>query len=90
MNKRNPCEILSDLMTLYEIKGNLEEQKIVFVGEGANISNTWFQVEFKPYQIKLDKLKICNQGCIVNPCPPFTRGNENLLHMQKAILARLR
>ena len=138
----HPCEILSDLMTLNEMKGRLEDQKIVFVGEGANISNTWFEVAakldlnltqicpkgyeisnelfkyardnskgeiivtndfekgiknadiiltdgwppsengksvpeiFLPYQLTLDKLKSCNTGYIVNPCPPFTRGKE--------------
>jgi ornithine carbamoyltransferase len=64
--------------------------------------------KFLPYQINLDKIKIANKDCIVNLCPPFTRGNEisgdiiksqyfigyrakeNLLHMQKAILASLR
>jgi Ornithine carbamoyltransferase len=62
---------------------------------------------FLPYQITLDILKMADKNCIVNPCPPFTRGNEiadeiiksrhfigyrakeNLLHMQKAILASL-
>ena len=138
----HPCEILSDLMTLNEMKGRLEDQKIVFVGEGANISNTWFEAAakldlnltqicprgyeisnelfkyardnskgeiivtndfekgiknadiiitdgwppsengksvpeiFLPYQLTLDKLKSCNTGYIVNPCPPFTRGKE--------------
>ncbi|WBW97305.1 ornithine carbamoyltransferase [Oceanirhabdus sp. W0125-5] len=138
----HPCEILSDLMTLNEIKGRLQDQKIVFVGEGANISNTWFEAAakldlnltqicpegyeisddlfkyardnsngeivvtndfekgiknadiiltdgwppsengesipeiFLPYQLTLDKLKSCSKGYIVNPCPPFTRGNE--------------
>ncbi|MCM1991845.1 ornithine carbamoyltransferase [Oceanirhabdus seepicola] len=140
--KSHPCEILSDLMTLNEMKGRLEDQKIVFVGEGANISNTWFEAAakldlnltqicptgyeisnelfryardnskgeivvtndfekgikkadiiltdgwplsengksvpeiFLPYQLTLDKLKSCNAGYIVNPCPPFTRGKE--------------
>jgi len=138
----HPCEILSDLMTLNEMKGRLKNQKIVFVGEGANISNTWFEAAakldlnltqicptgyeisnelfkyardnskgeivvtndfekgirnadiiltdgwppsengksipeiFLPYQLTVDKLKSCNTGYIVNPCPPFTRGKE--------------
>jgi ornithine carbamoyltransferase len=64
--------------------------------------------KFLPYQIDLKNIKNANKHCIVNPCPPFTRGNEvseeiiksnyfigyggkeNLLHMQKAILASLK
>lgn len=138
----HPCEILSDMQTIRELRNNISNLKIVFVGEGANICNTWFELaakldlnltqvcpegyeisqelfeyaennskgdikvtndikeglmhadiiltdgwpvnkgnekEFKkflPYQIDLDKIKIANGDCIVNPCPPFTRGNE--------------
>lgn len=175
MSKQShPCEILSDLQAIKEMRNNLTDLKFVFAGEGANICNTWFEIagkldlnltqvcpkgyevnqklfeyardnskgeikitndieeglkhadiiltdgwpaskdneeEFKkflPYQINLDKIKLADKDCIVNPCPPFTRGNEisgdiiksqyfigyrakeNLLHMQKAILAGLR
>lgn len=138
----HPCEILSDLQTIRERKGTLKNLKFVFVGEGANISNTWFEAaakldlnitqvcpsgyeinkelftyakenskgevnithdieeglkygdviltdgwpvkkenideykRFLPYQIDLSKLRFANKDCIVNPCPPFTRGNE--------------
>jgi ornithine carbamoyltransferase len=170
----HPCEILSDLQTIRERRGKLDNLKFVFVGEGANICNTWFEAaakldlnltqvcpvgyeidmqlfeyaknnskgdinitknieeglrsadiiltdgwpvnktdsegfnKFLPYQIDLKNIKNANKHCIVNPCPPFTRGNEvseeiiksnyfigyggkeNLLHMQKAILASLK
>lgn len=169
----HPCEILSDLQTVRERRGELKNLKFAFVGEGANISNTWFEAaakldlnitqvcpkgyeineeifkyakenskgdinitndienglkhtdiiltdgwpvsekdkedfdKFLPYQIDMKKLQLANKNCIVNPCPPFTRGHEvsdevirsnnfigynakeNLLHMQKAILANL-
>lgn len=169
-SKVHPCEILSDIMTVKEKKSDLQSLKFVFIGEGANICNSWFNIAaklnlnitqicppgfeiddeiynyakdnsegevlitndvdegikgvdiiltdgwppvenvkavFKPYQITLMKLEKANTDCIVNPCPPFTRGQEieekvinskffigysgkeNLLHMQKAILAKL-
>jgi len=135
----HPCEILSDLQSIKEIRKNLRDLKFIFVGEGANICNTWFEIaskldlsltqvcpkgyeidqslfkyardnskgdikvtnniqegfkyadilltdgwpldknsrkEFLPYQINFDTIKIANKNCIVNPCPPFTRGNE--------------
>lgn len=138
----HPCEILSDLQTIRERRGDLKNLKFAFAGEGANISNTWFEAaakldlnitqvcpkgyeinkellkyakenskgdinitndiesglkyadiiltdgwpvnekdeeefnKFLPYQIDMKKLKFANKDCIVNPCPPFTRGCE--------------
>lgn len=162
----HPCEILSDFMTLSEMRKDIRSLKMVFIGAESNIANTWFQLAeilnlnltqvcpkgyevkdylfkktgsninitnnieegikdadilltdgwpkaddkniFLPYQINMDILKMADKCCIVNPCPPFTRGNEitdeviksdhfigyrakeNLLHMQKAILASLK
>jgi ornithine carbamoyltransferase len=138
----HPCEILGDLQSIREIKGDLTSLKFVFVGAKGNISNTWFEAagklglnltlicpegyetdkelfeyarsnskgdisitndirdglknadviltdglpvkedninEFKkfiPYQVTMDMLKFADKGCIVNPCPPSTRGQE--------------
>jgi len=138
--KYHPCEVLSDLFTLYELKGNLSNLKFIFVGEGANIANSWFNAaakldlnltqvcpegfevkseiveyarensecdvnithelveglsgadiiltdvwpphgyktneQFSKYQINLENIGYANNDCIVNPCPPFTRGEE--------------
>lgn len=137
--KFHPCEILSDLQKIRELRKDLSSLKFVFIGEGANISNTWFTAaarlnlniiqvcppgyeidkeilnfaaanskgmvgvtnnieegladadiiltdgwppeqeaieKFKPYRISLDKLRLADKMCIVNPCPPFTRGHE--------------
>lgn len=143
MSKRcHPCEILADLQTIRELRGNLSSLKFVFVGEGANISNTWFDAaskldlnltqvcpegyeadneileyavknskgqvkvthdiaegikgadiiltdgwpvkeedgevfrKFLPYQIDNEKMKMAGKECLLNPCPPFTRGHE--------------
>src|SRR6056297_18405 len=138
--KYHPCEVLSDLFTLYDLKRNLSNLKFVFVGEGANISNSWFNAagvldlnitqvcpegfeikddifnfakehskgaikrtnnfeegiegtdiiltdgwpphgykthkKFCEYQINMDNIGLASNDCIVNPCPPFTRGEE--------------
>lgn len=143
MSKRcHPCEILGDLQSIREMKGDLSSLKFVFIGEGANISNTWFDAasklnlnltqvcpigyevdneifkyakerskgeikitcsmeeglkdadiiltdgwpvkeedgeefnKFLPYQLTLDNIRLAQRDCIVNPCPPFTRGHE--------------
>jgi ornithine carbamoyltransferase len=134
----HPCEILSDLHAIKELRHDLESLKFVFLGEGANISNTWFEVaaklnlnitqicpegyeinqelynyaktnskgeilitndlaeglkgadiiltdgwpteekellKFIPYQLNIEKLKVSNKGCLVNPCPPIDRAH---------------
>jgi len=39
----HPCQVLSDLMTVIEKKGNPENLKIAWVGDGNNMANTWVQ-----------------------------------------------
>ncbi len=37
----HPCQILSDIMTVIEVKGGYEGQKIVWVGDGNNVAHSW-------------------------------------------------
>ena len=37
----HPCQVLSDLMTVLEQKGRLEQLKIVWVGDGNNVAHSW-------------------------------------------------
>jgi ornithine carbamoyltransferase len=39
----HPCQVLSDVMTVIEQKGNIEELKIAWVGDGNNMANSWLQ-----------------------------------------------
>jgi ornithine carbamoyltransferase len=39
----HPCQILSDVMTVVEKKGNIEDVKIAWVGDGNNMANSWIQ-----------------------------------------------
>ena len=36
-DRSHPCQILADLMTLEEVRGPLDKQHIVYVGDGNNI-----------------------------------------------------
>lgn len=39
----HPCQVMADLMTLAEKKGDLQKLKIAYVGDGNNMANTWIQ-----------------------------------------------
>jgi ornithine carbamoyltransferase len=39
----HPCQILSDIMTVVEKKGALEELKVSWIGDGNNMANSWIQ-----------------------------------------------
>ncbi len=37
----HPCQVLSDIMTIIECKGTCKGLKIVWVGDGNNVANSW-------------------------------------------------
>ena len=39
----HPCQILSDIMTVVEKKGSIEELKVAWIGDGNNMANSWIQ-----------------------------------------------
>jgi ornithine carbamoyltransferase len=39
-DRSHPCQVLADLMTIEEVRGDLTEQKVVFIGDGNNIANS--------------------------------------------------
>ncbi|MEZ4357871.1 MAG: ornithine carbamoyltransferase [Eubacteriales bacterium] len=36
----HPCQVLADLMTVYENKGSFENKKMAFIGDGNNVANS--------------------------------------------------
>lgn len=40
-DKYHPCQILADLFTIIEKRGSLDDLKIVYVGDGNNVANSW-------------------------------------------------
>lgn len=39
----HPCQILSDLLTVLEKKGRLDDLNIAWIGDGNNMANTWIE-----------------------------------------------
>jgi ornithine carbamoyltransferase len=39
-DKYHPCQILADLLTIFEAKGRLSDLKLAYVGDGNNVANT--------------------------------------------------
>lgn len=37
----HPCQILADIMTIYEKLGKIKDVKVAFIGDGNNVANSW-------------------------------------------------
>ncbi len=37
----HPCQILADIMTIYEKLGKIKGVKVAFIGDGNNVANSW-------------------------------------------------
>jgi ornithine carbamoyltransferase len=40
----HPCQIMSDILTIYESLGRYEDFKLVYIGDGNNITNSWLNL----------------------------------------------
>ena len=40
----HPCQIMADILTIYEHRGHLDNMKIVYVGDGNNIVHSWLNL----------------------------------------------
>ena len=39
----HPCQILADLFTIQEYKGDFQDKKIAYIGDGNNVANSWIE-----------------------------------------------
>ncbi len=40
----HPCQVMADIFTVLEHRGNLEDLKVVFVGDGNNVAHSWLNL----------------------------------------------
>ena len=43
----HPCQIMADILTIWEHHGNLDDLKITYMGDGNNIVHSWLQLASK-------------------------------------------
>ncbi len=68
----HPCQILADLMTIREYKGNLAGRKLAFIGDGHNMANSLI-------------VGCLTAGMSISvACPEGYRPHENVLEFAKA------
>ena len=67
----HPCQILGDLLTVWEKKRRIEGLKLVFVGDGNNVANSWLEGGPK---LGMD---------VTIACPPKYEPNASILKAAK-------
>jgi len=55
----HPCQVLSDVMTVIEKKGPLDNLKVAWVGDGNNMANSWVQAAAR---LGFELVLACPQG----------------------------
>ncbi len=64
-DSQHPCQILSDIMTVIEMKGNeVEKLKIAWIGDGNNMANSWMELSARlGFELHL----ACPEGYMPDP-----------------------
>ncbi|MEE8342013.1 MAG: ornithine carbamoyltransferase [Candidatus Neomarinimicrobiota bacterium] len=55
----HPCQIMADILTILEHRGNLDDPKIVYVGDGNNVVNSWLKLAER---LSLNFVCACPEG----------------------------
>jgi ornithine carbamoyltransferase len=43
----HPCQVMADIFTIQEHRGNLKDLKIVYLGDGNNVVNSWIRLAMR-------------------------------------------
>ena len=55
----HPCQVLSDLLTVYERKGDIDAVKVAWVGDGNNVAHSWINAAAR---FRFELLLACPSG----------------------------
>ncbi len=66
----HPCQVLSDMMTVKESKGTLNDIKIAWVGDGNNVAHSWIKAA---QVVGFDLVLACPAG--YKPLPEIMEGS---------------
>ncbi len=71
-DREHPCQLLADLMTIYEKKGKLHDMKFAWIGDGNNVCNSAI-------------LACAVMGLSIDvACPPGYEPNREVVHAAQA------
>ena len=55
----HPCQIMADILTILEHRGNIDNPRIVYVGDGNNVVNSWLKLSER---LSLNFVCACPEG----------------------------
>ena len=55
----HPCQVMADIFTIQEWRGNLENLKIVYIGDGNNVANSWLNLA---QRLPMELVIVCPEG----------------------------
>jgi ornithine carbamoyltransferase len=78
-----PCQILADIYTFIEQRGDIKGRVVAWVGDGNNMANTWLQAADilgftlhvstpSGYEIEPKMAGVANPGCVKTFRNPFS------------------
>ena len=70
-NQGHPCQVMSDILTFEELKGDIKNKIIAWIGDGNNVSNSFIEAAAK-FEFKL---KIA--------CPKKYQPDSNIIRLAK-------
>jgi ornithine carbamoyltransferase len=79
----HPCQVLGDILTIEEHLGSIEGKKVVMVGDGNNVANSWLNASvqfpfsfvlacppgYEPDKAILDKAQVAGASCKITNDP---------------------
>jgi len=75
----HPCQIMADMFTILEHRGNLDDLKITYIGDGNNVANSWINLaSILPFN-----LTVCTPSGYEPDKDTLNRAKEkNISHIQ--------